>query len=285
MFTLEVENKQGGKLKLSQNETQFQIISIEGLTPPKAKITTNAIANFDGERFKHSKIEMRNLVITLKINGDVESNRILLYDFFDNGQYCKIYYTNSSRKVYVEGYCENVESDLFSKNQTMQISILCADPFWKSINTELVDLSFSTGVFEFPFSIDTNGVAFTDFISKKETLVINKSDVPCGMTITLTTENVYSVYPAIFNVKTGEWLRILTYLNVGETLIINTNKGEKSVVKIVDGVEENVMKDFANGSKWLQLERGVNYFTLDTVNNSGASLKAVFSYNNMYKGV
>lgn len=284
MFTLEVENKQGGKLKLSQNETQFQIISVEGLTPPKAKITTTAIANFDGERFKHSKMEMRNIVITLKINGDVESNRILLYDFFDNGQYCKIYYTNSSRKVFVEGYCENVESDLFSQSQTMQISILCADPFWKSINTELVDLSQSIGVFEFPFSIDTNGIEFSNFIENKETLVVNYGDVQSGIIITLFTENKSIINPVVYNVKTGERLTLITTLNVGEVITINTIKGQKSITKIVDGVEENIIKDLEVGSSWLQLEKGTNLFTCNAATNF-SNLKVLFSYNNLYKGV
>lgn len=284
MFTLEVENKQGGKLKLSQNETQFQIISIEGLTPPKAKITTTAIANFDGERFKHSKMEMRNIVITLKINGDVESNRILLYDFFDNGQYCKIYYSNNTRKVYVEGYCENVESDLFSQSQTMQISILCADPFWKSINTILVDLSQSTGVFEFPFSIDINGIEFSNLIENKETLVINNSDVPCGIIITLIAENFSVENPVIYNVKTGESFAINTTLNAGEIIIINTNKGEKSITKIVDSKEENIISLLDENFTWFQLEKGVNLFTYNASSNP-SKLKVLFSYNSLYKGV
>ena len=97
MFSLEVENKQGTKLKLTQNESNYQVTKIEGLTPPKAKIVTTTVANMDGEKFKSSKLEARNLVLTIKLNGDVEANRLALYDFFENGQYCKIYYSNKNK--------------------------------------------------------------------------------------------------------------------------------------------------------------------------------------------
>lgn len=284
MFTLEVENQQCAILKLTQNESIYQIKSISGLTPPKATISTSSVANFDGQRFKDSKLEMRNIVILLKINGNVEKNRIALYDFFDNGQLCKIYYSNGTRKVFIEGYCETIDGDLFTNGQTMQISILCTDPYWKNISTTLIDISHSTGVFEFPFAIDENGITFSDLIENKETVIINSGDSQCGVIITLTAENATVVNPVLYDVKTGESLTLNISINSSEVVTINTNKGNKSIIKTVRGETQNVLNTLKDGSTWFQLTKGVNIYSYSADRNA-SKLKVIFSYNNIYKGV
>lgn len=284
MFKLEIENKNGAKLQLTQNESNYQIVNASGLTPPTAKIETTTVANMDGEKFKSSRLEMRNIVLLIALRGDVEKNRIALYDFFDVGQYCKIYYSNGTRNVYVEGYCEQIEGDFFSQSEQMQISIICAEPFWKSFNLITVDLSQVFGGFEFPFSIDNEGVSFSDFISNREVVVINGGEIKCGVVITLTAEIDNIINPAIYNVKTGESLKINTTLNLGDIVVINTNKGEKAIEKIVDGVSANIIGTLETGSTWFQLEKGVNLFTYRAdVNSSG--LRVLFEYHNLYKGV
>lgn len=284
MFTLEVENQQGSKLKLTQNESKYQIINVEGLTPPAATFTTSVVANMDGERFKNSKIGIRNIVITIRLNGDVEGNRLSLYDYFDNGKYCKIHYSNGDRKVYCEGYCENCEGNFFTNSEQMQISILCLDPYWKSFNLMFVDLSQSFGNFEFPFSIDKEGIVFSNFINNREVLVINSGEIECGVIITLRAEIDNINNPVLYNVKTGESFKINTTLNLGDIVVINTNKGQKSIEKIVDGKTSNIIGSLESGSTWFQLAKGVNLFTYSADANY-SKLKVFFEYRNLYKGV
>lgn len=284
MFTLEIENENKSKLKLTQDESIYQVVNVEGFTPPKAEIVTIDVANMDGQRFKSSRLDVRNIVLTIQINGDVETNRIKLYDFFDCGQKSKIYYSNGSRKVYIDGYTENFECELFSNSQSAQISIICPEPHWKSLYSIFVDISQSFGAFEFPFAIESEGIEFETFIDKREVNVVNEGDSSCGLIITLTALGDEIINPTIWNVKTQEFMSLNLTLNVGDYVVINTNKGSKSIFKFENGVRTNVISSLKNGSSWLQLGKGINTFTYDGDANY-SQLQVYLEFNNLYKGV
>lgn len=284
MYSLTIENPTGKKIKLTQNESNYQVLRVDGLTPPKAKITTTTVANMDGERFKDSRLEMRNLVFTIRIKGDVEKNRIALYDFFDVGQKCKIYYKNNSRNVYIEGYCESADDDLFTSQQEMQVSVICDNPFWKNLAVVYSDVSALTGSFEFPFSISAEGIEFSNYVENRKTEIVYSGDVESGFVITITALNDGVVNPIIYNYQTQDFIKVNVTLNNSESLIINTNKGLKSVYKIVDGVKTNIIGLLDKDSTWLTLKKGVNVFTCSSDSNS-VDLKIIFEHNSLYKGV
>ena len=284
MFTLKVENKRGQILELTHDETNYQVLNVEGLNPPEAEIYTNAVAGMDGEKFKSSKLQMRNLVLTIKINGEVEANRIHLYEYFRTGAWCKIYYSNGSRNVFIEGYCEAIECPLFEMKQQMQISIICPNPYLKSLLKIYSDISKQFANFEFPFEIEEEGVEFSILEVDRETVVINGGEVSSGLIITLTARNGNVAYPVIYNVNTGEFLHLNLVMQEGDIIIINTNKGSKSVKKISNGLETNVINSFVAGSTWFQLPVGASVFTYHaTFNDEG--LKVEFESNLLYEGV
>lgn len=284
MFTLKVENQDQQQLSLSGNESRYQIVNIKGLNPPKANIFTHEIANMDGEKFKSSKLEMRNIVITVKINGNVEENRVHLYEYFRTGQWCKLYYSNDSRNVYIEGYCENMEMDLFVINQEMQISIVCPDPYLKSMRFIYADISKTIGNFEFPFDIEEEGIEFTIFDNLRITTLTNGGEVETGIKITLTAINDDVSVPIIYNSDTMEYMKLNTTIAEGEVVVINTQKGSKSIKKIANGLETNIINSLDDGSTWLQMKVGINRFTYSTSSNDG-NLRIEFESNVLYEGV
>lgn len=154
MFTLKIENIKNNILELTQNESDFQIVNISGLNPSNAQINRSTVAGLDGSRFNSSKLEERNIVITLKLNGDIAQNRIRLYSYFNTKQWCKLYYQNELRNVYIEGWVETVEVDLFTNSETMQISIVCPNPYFKALDEIITDVSKVIEMFTFPFAID-----------------------------------------------------------------------------------------------------------------------------------
>lgn len=284
MFTLKIENAKGNEIVLTQNESNYQVINVEGLTPPTAQLYTNAVANMDGAKFKSSKLDMRNLVLTIKINGDVEANRINLYKCFGIGKWCKLFYKNDSRDVYIEGYIETIECPLFTVNQQMQINVVAPNPYFNSVEIIYCDISLVLAAFTFPFAIEEAGIVIAELVPNKVTPVINDGEFTTGANIVMRAlaDNVST--PTIFNSDTGEYMTIDTILNKGDVLRINTNKGSKSIVKIVNGVETNIINYLVYGSTWLQLETGVNNFTYD----AGAyaeRLEVIFEYHHQYEGV
>ena len=284
MYSLAVENESGSRLQLTQNEKNYQIVKVDGLLPPKAIITTSQIASMDGARFKSSKLEMRNIVITIKIKGNIEKNRIALYDYFDNGKPCKIFYKNNSRDVFCIGYCEDVNGDLFVINQTIQVSVLCPEPYWFNRETKFVDPSFIQGFFEFPFFTDSTGFEFSKYVYKRETEVINDGEVEIGMIIKLGIKNINVTEPVIYNVETGEFFKINSEFGDSQQIVINTNRGQKEVYFVLNGVKHNLFNMIGSGSTWLQLKKGSNLLTYNA--SSGAEgLSMTVEFNTKYKGV
>lgn len=283
MFTLRIENQKGQEITLTQNESEYQVIDVEGLNPPKANIFTNAVANMDGQKFKSSKLEIRNIVLTIKVNGDVETNRINLYKYFGAGKWCKVYYKNGSRDVFIEGYVETINCPLFTINQQMQISIVCPTPYFKSVDIIYTDISVVIARFTFPFSIAESGVIISQLIPNKVTTVMNDGEFETGFEIVMRALADKISTPTIYNVDTGEYLSVDVVLNKGDVLRVNTNKGSKSIIKIVDGVETNIINYLANGSTWLQLDAGANDFTYDV--NNADRLEVIFEYHHQYEGV
>lgn len=285
MFTLEVENKNKEIIKLTQNESNFQIINIEGLTPPKAEIVSTKITNLHGERFKSSRIEPREIVLTIKLKGDIEKNRIALYDFFDSGELCTIHYTNRSRKVSIEGYCENAEAGLFDQNQTMQVSIICLDPFLKDFSLIYSDISQTLSSFEFPFAIEKEGIEISQFNKDRIGVVNNRGDVETGAIITITAFSQTVHNPIIGNDSTGQYMRLNLTMNVGDVVVINTNKGNKSVKLISNGLTSNIIGRLGYGSDWFVLKKGQNQIRINTSDGVTSGMKVVFEHRNLFKGV
>ena len=154
MFTLKVENTRGAVIELTNNEENFQVTDISGLNPPNANINTSNYANGDGSSFNSSRIPNREVVITVYINGDIQKNRLTLYKFFRSKEWCKIYYKDEYRDVFVEGYVQTLDVTPFVQKQVAQISILCPDPYLKDIETIVQSISKVIKRFTFPFSIN-----------------------------------------------------------------------------------------------------------------------------------
>lgn len=296
MYTLRVENQKGGTITLTQNESRYQVVSVDGLNPPKANIYTSAIANLDGAKYKNSKLDMRNIVITVRLQGDVEENRLYLYRYFKIGKWCKITYKNGMRSVYIEGYCETIECNLFTDKEEAQISIICPKPYFKALDGMLFDISKTIGSFEFPFAFGSNGATFDDnndtddaiefsYIERNKVVSVrNVGEIETGVIIHMaaTADNVTN--PMVYNTVTNEYFKINDTLNEGDEIIICTNRGEKSVTKISDGIRSNAMHLIATGSTWFILDIGDNLFSYDSDTND-EYLNIVFKVEALYEGV
>lgn len=299
MFTLKVENTNGQILTLTQNESDYQVVSIDGLNPPKAVINSSTTPGMDGSKFNSSRLEERNIVITVKINGDIERNRINLYSYLRTKQWCKVYYKNGVRDVYIEGYVESIDCDLFTDNELMQISIICQNPYFKELREIIDDVSKLVHTFEFPFSFGNNGATqngvnfvqssldnakeFSAYDYEKITEVLNESEVEVGVIIELTFSGEVE-NPKIMDTVTGDTFEVQGIYNVGDKIVINTSKGNKSIKLYRGGEEINLFPQLSLGSTWFQLRIGYNLYTYVARRND-AFMRVVFKHSNMFEGV
>ena len=287
MFEAKIENSSGNVLTLTGNEPVYQVTSITGLNPPNAQINTTTIVGLDGAVFNSSKLEIRNLVLTIKINGNVEQNRLQLYNYFKTKDWCKFYYSNDSLDVSIEGYVESVECNLFSNSEKAQISIVCPYPYFRSLSEIINDSSNVLASFTFPFSINTDEPIIISSIDENEGIsVYNASESETGVIVQIDVLDACSSIE-IINTATGDDFKINYSFLENDTIVINTNKGQKAITLIRNGAISNIFAALQQGSVFFQLLPGVNAFEYlvsgSAANNDNIAL--TFKYYNIYRGV
>lgn len=280
MYKLSVQNAAGDTLQLSLNKN-YAVTGVQGLTPVVAAINTSTAGMFDGTVYNSARLNYRNIVITASIVQDVEIARIKLYDYFQTKQFCRLFFENGSRNVYIDGYVETFECDLFTLGQAVQVSIICPDPYFKNVKTTTDTGSTVVSSFEFP--TEFNSVEFSTISSDAAISVNNNGDISAGFDIEIHfSGNVKN--PVLYNATTGGYFGLNANFVAGDSVVINTRNGKKSVKLIRFGVEINQFNNIRSGSTWLQLARGVNTFTFNAdsgVNNMEISI----THTDLFAGV
>lgn len=286
MFTLKVENTRGAVLELTNNEENYQVTEVSGLNPPNANINTSSYANGDGSSFNSSRIPDREIVITVYINGDIQKNRLALYKHFRNKEWCKIYYKDDLRDVFIEGYVQAHEVSSFTQKQVAQISILCPNPYFKDVETIVQSISKIINNFTFPFSINEDEpVEFSTIEFEKITNVINDSESETGLIINVLFMGTVNKLE-IRNVDNGKNFIIDYEFRKNDKLVINCNRGSKSAILTRDAVEYNLIPYVRSGSTFFQLGIGDNNFSFladDGVDDMLVDIH--FKYYKVYLGV
>ena len=282
MYTAKVQNARGEVLDLTGN-SNYQVISIDGLTPPKAEIATTTVSTLDGSRFNYSRLTSRNIVIQLKPLREIEENRIDLYGWFSPKQLIRFFYKNEHRDVYIDGYVESFDGNLFDNPQIIQISIICPDAYFKDSTEVTLDGSYVEPLFEFEFSIDEAGIEFSTYDNISTVPVENKSDTDMGIIIRINAEGEV-INPRVYKEDTLESFGLILTMNDGDIAEISTIKGDKYVRLIRNGEMTNIINYVAPSPSWFQLSPGTNLFTYEADSGS-ENMTISFEYNYIFGGV
>lgn len=282
MYKLSVKNTNGNILEITNNPL-YVITSITGLSPAAAIINTAANGANDGTIFNSSRVNQRNIVITIRLIRDVEAARIALYSYFKTKQSCRLYYSNGSRDVYIDGYVESMQCDFFTQSEFMQISVICPNPFFRDVYESVSEMSLITPQFEFPFSIPAEGISFSTKNDVATADVYNGGDIVSGMNIELYA-NGGVTNPSVINANTLERFSLNYTMQAGDQIVIDTITGEKSVRLIRYGRSTNIINALGQNPNWLQLAIGKNTFTY-SANDGAENLSVKIKHTNLYEGV
>ena len=181
-----------------------------------------------------------------------EFNKLLLPK-----RYLKISYATKEKNVYIEGYIESFEYDHFSNKVKCQISVMCPKPYWRAQDAEVTKMSPVVDLFEFPFSIPAEGIAFSEYVGSMSEYITNPGNVEIGVMIDIeATKKVKN--PLIVNATTGQQIKLLIVINEGDHITINTERGDKSIILERNGEKTNVLNTLDDTSEWLRLAPGSN---------------------------
>lgn len=286
MFQITLENAKGKRLELTGKEKQYQVYEVDGLYPPTASISMSDNIG-DGSIVTNSRVAKRNIVIYLQINGDVESNRLNIYQYAQTGKYIKLYISNNTKNVWIEGRVESIETTMFSMKTICQISVLCPDPFLKDVQETINSMTTVKGNFYFPF-YTVEPIPFSVYEKIQVLNMINSGNVKNGMTIEISAKGKI-LNPIIYNRETQEFIGLGCTerpfeMHTSDRIVITTYTNNKKVTLIRNAEETNIFNSLRPNSTFLQLESGDNIFTY-SADSGNENIDIKFKYYSQYEGI
>ena len=282
MYELKVKNDKGEVLNLSTSPN-YTVFNVTGLQPPAVALSTSYNAITDGVKINSARVGQRNIVIYMTLESDIETSRLDLYKYFPLKRTVTLYFKNNNRDVYIEGMVEVIECDLFTNKQVAQISLICPQAYFKGVNDLVSYFSDVSSLFEFPFSIAKTGVEISAITTNIRKSIVNTGDEESGIIIDLHAIGTV-VKPVIYDVLRKTHIKLTLTMEANDHIIINTNKGEKSITLIRDGISANIIGYLYPDSSWLTVGAGDNVFTYDA-ESGGSNLQITFTTSVLYGGV
>ena len=237
MYSLTVENAKGEQLNLTNNP-DYIITNIDGLYPPDAIINMMQRAGHDGSMFNSAFVQDRQIILNLAINKGACVNRNALYKYFQTARPVRLIYNNDLRGVYIDGYVQNAPIEFFGQKQTIQITIICPDPFWHSTVPIEGTTDGMEALFEFPFSIPEGGIPFSEYYGGNAAHIWNPGTVESGIIIEIRATGA-ATNPRVYHQNTDKFFKVNTTLQSGDVLTIDTRTDHKKIQRLRSGATTN----------------------------------------------
>ena len=262
MFKLTLERLTDGQtLRLTQNESRYQLIEVDGIEVPDTEFSTYDVAQIDGVGVSNIHVPDRQIDVTVVIRGNIEYNRQLLHQLCRVRAQIRLHFETDAGVRYIDGYVKSIESNRFSDPAfDMTISFICPDPYFKGESDVTESLSRTYGAFFFGFGMGRP----TGITDPLRTATINcDTEMETGIIITveLTASITSSGSIRIVNATTGEYFQISGYaFGKGDIITINTIDGQKSCTVLSGYDETDIIAYVDDDSTWFQLSSGENQF-------------------------
>ena len=163
----------------------------------------------------------------------------------------------------------------------MQVTLYCSNPYWQDVENVLLEISRILNMHY--FSLDVGGLAFPvegvvmgEYDTNMTRTYTNDGDAECGMIITIVALSDV-LNPAIYK-PDGSYIGVNDSMVLGDEIIINTNRGEKSITK--NGV--NILSKIKPGSTFLQLDTGDNELTINSDGETEGNVYFMLSFKRRF---
>ena len=284
----------------SPEKSGLIVLDIIGLGPSTTNINSTEMATNDGSVFNSARIESRNIVFTLKPlqNPSVENNRLKTYRYFPAKEKITLTFETENRIAEITGYRESNEPSIFSSAETIQISIICPDPFFRAAGESGLITTVFYGIeplFEFPFSNESLTEPLLEFSAiKTQTMdtVVYDGDVETGITIKINASGdarnitIYNVTTRETMVLNTDKIKAITGNEIiaRDEIEICTIKGQKSIRLLRDGKYYNLLNALDKRTTWFQLIKGDNLFAYEAEEGL-ENLQFKIEHRNLYEGI
>lgn len=246
----------GNSLKLTGVQQLWQVRNVTGLNPVKATLNESNIVGAPGVKIVGSKMDKRAIVFTIRVNSPCEVNRAKLNEFLTPGSEITINIKTSLKEVNIKGVVESNEYEIYTNDQTMQVSVLCEYPYFKVTSSERTTYSVeSTGGFQFPLKVNYNETIKFDELNIIDRLIIyNYGQIETGLELELEFYDK-TTNPKIYNVDNqNEYFGFKGEFLPGDVIKINTNTLAKDKATLIrGGTSTKILRKLMSGITWLKV--------------------------------
>ena len=285
----------GDELKMELNNPQASgmlITNIDGLGPGVANLRANEYSASHGGVFNSAKLPMREIVIDIEFlrtkHISAEDAMRATYKYFPIMKQVELTFKTHGRESMISGIVSANDSNLFFKNSGTQITILCPQPFFRSVNTDVTMFYGQEPKFEFEFSNEegTKELLMGEIQQEPERLINYSGDSEVGFVISMRAYGTV-VNPAFYDLNDRTFMKIDSNriikktgkgIGDGDEIIINSIHGEKSVILRRDGIDTKILSAMTRDSTWLTLGKGDNHYAYIADQGFGVMNVVIKSY-------
>lgn len=284
----------------------FIIIKIDGIGPGKATVTKNDSKVYDGGTITSARLPSRNIKMEIQFLwvNSIEDVRHKSYKYFPLKKPITLIFETDTRTVEIEGVVESNEPDIFSSEESTNISIICPDPYFYASGENArskTEFSGINAVFEIPSDTGYSNESLTEALTEISTLyvqsergIMNYGEVDIGVVISVKPLAIVKGILTISNVTLGQNMsfdlnKIKTItendFHLGDELVINTLRGKKSVTLVREGKNYNALSCIDTRTDWIYLTPGENTFTYYLDGEGIEDLQFSVTNSILYEGV
>lgn len=284
----------------------FIIIKIDGIGPGKATVTKNDSKVYDGGTITSARLPSRNIKMEIQFLwvNSIEDVRHKTYKYFPLKKPITLIFETDTRTVEIEGVVESNEPDIFSSEESTNISIICPDPYFYASGENArskTEFSGINAMFEIPSDTGYSNESLTEALTEISTLyvqsergIMNHGEVDIGVVISIKPLAIVKGILTISNVTLGQNMsfdlnKIKTIteqdFHLGDELVINTLRGKKSVTLIREGKNYNALSCIDTRTDWIYLTSGENTFTYYLDGEGIEDLQFSVTNSILYEGV
>lgn len=284
----------------------FIIIKIDGIGPGKATVTKNDSKVYDGGTITSARLPSRNIKMEIQFLwvNSIEDVRHKSYKYFPLKKPITLIFETDTRTVEIEGVVESNEPDIFSSEESTNISIICPDPYFYASGENArskTEFSGINAMFEIPSDTGYSNESLTEALTEISTLyvqsergIMNYGEVDIGVVISIKPLAIVKGILTISNVTLGQNMsfdlnKIKTIteqdFHLGDELVINTLRGKKSVTLVREGKNYNALSCIDTRTDWIYLTSGENTFTYYLDGEGIEDLQFSVTNSILYEGV
>ena len=284
----------------------FIIIKIDGIGPGKATVTKNDSKVYDGGTITSARLPSRNIKMEIQFLwvNSIEDVRHKSYKYFPLKKPITLIFETDTRTVEIEGVVESNEPDIFSSEESTNISIICPDPYFYASGENArskTEFSGINAVFEIPSDTGYSNESLTEALTEISTLyvqsergIMNYGEVDIGVVISVKPLAIVKGILTISNITLGQNMsfdlnKIKTItendFHLGDELVINTLRGKKSVTLVREGKNYNALSCIDTRTDWIYLTSGENTFTYYLDGEGIEDLQFSVTNSILYEGV